>query len=108
MDLSLDIAGRGGFTIRCLHHQSPSPSDTFTIRSLHHQKPSPSDTYHIDEADGGLHIIRLGDDNFRGGKHLHQCLVLLQGHSWGVGHLDPDGEWAGLRVLLEHLQEEPD
>lgn len=87
MDLSLDIAVGGG---------------------LHHQMPSPSDTYHIDEADGGLHIIRLGDDNFRGGKHLHQCLVLLQGHSWGVGHLDPDGEWAGLRVLLEHLQEEPD
>lgn len=67
-----------------------------------------SDTYHIDEADGGLYIIGLGDHNFRGGKHFHQSLVLLQCHGWGVGHLDPDGEWAGLGVLLEHLQAEPD
>lgn len=63
----------------------------------------PGDTYHIDEADGGLHIVGLGDYNLRGSKHLHQCLVLLQCHRRGVGYLDPDGEWAGLWVLLEHL-----
>lgn len=63
----------------------------------------PTPTYHIDEADGGLHIIGLGDHDLRGGEHLHQCLVLLQRHQRWVWHLDPDGEGAGLGVLLEHL-----
>lgn len=71
-------------------------------------RASPSGTYHIDEADGGLYIVGLGDYNLRGGKHLHQCLVLLQRHRRGIGHLDPDGEWTGLGVLLEHLWAAPD
>ena len=63
----------------------------------------PTPTYHINEADGGLDIIGLGDHDLRGGEHLHHCLVLLQHHRRWVRHLDPDGEGVGLRVLLEHL-----
>lgn len=63
----------------------------------------PTPTHHIDEADGGLDVIGLGDHDLRGGEHLHHRLVLLQRHGRWVWYLDPDGEGAGLGVLLEHL-----
>lgn len=72
-------------------------------RRLLETRQLPAPTHHVDEADGGLDVIGLGDHDLRGGKHLHQRLVLLQCHCRWVGHLDPNGEGAGLGILLEYL-----
>lgn len=78
-----------------------------SVDSLRAHGPHTSHTHHIDDADSGLDVIGLGHHDLRGGKHLDQCFVLLQRHGGWVGHLDPDGERAGLGVLLEHLWGEP-